>query len=95
MSETVSEQARTAIVNSREVGDSTHLPALAVDANRIVSCVFPDVSLATWRRWDSSAKIPRGFRLGGRKLWRFDDLKRWAALGFPDRRAFERLRASS
>ena len=67
---------------------------LAVDANRIVKEVFPDFSLRTWRRWDSAGKCPRGFKCGGRKVWRLADLRQWAAWGFPDRVAFEtRLRS--
>ena len=62
---------------------------LAVDASRIVSEVFPDFSLRSWRRWDSAGKCPLGFKVGGRKVWRVSDLKQWADWGFPDREAFE------
>ena len=67
--------------------------AVAVDANRIVTEIFPDFSLRSWRRWDSAGRCPRGFMVGGRKVWRVSDLKQWAAWGFPDRATFEaRLR---
>lgn len=66
------------------------VPALAVDAKRIVAEVFPDLSLRTWRRLDSSGRCPRGLSLGGRKLWRVTDLERWAAMGFPSRDEFEK-----
>ena len=66
---------------------------LAVVASRIVSEVFPDFSLRSWRRWDSAGKCPLGFKVGGRKVWRVSDLKQWAEWGFPDRADFEaRLR---
>ena len=66
---------------------------LAVAARRIVTEVFPDFSLRTWRRWDVAGKCPRGRKVGGRKVWRISDLKKWAAWGFPDRQSFEaRLR---
>lgn len=66
---------------------SNHL--LAVDADRIVSEVFPDFSLRTWRRWDASGRCPRGFKVGGRKVWRMFDLSKWSEWGFPDRDTFE------
>lgn len=66
---------------------------IAVDARRIVTEVFPDFSLRTWRRWDSAGKCPRGFKCSGRKVWRLSDLRLWADWGFPDRPTFEvRLR---
>jgi len=69
---------------------------LAVDAADIVASVLPAFSLRTWRRMDSSGRCPRGFKIGGRKLWRLADLQRWVALGFPDRREFdERVRADA
>ena len=67
---------------------------IAVDAERIVSEVFPDFSLRSWRRWDSAGRCPRGFMVGGRKVWRMSDLKQWAEWGFPDRATFQaRLRS--
>ena len=67
---------------------------LAVDADRIVTDLFPDIGLRSWRRYDSSGKCPRGFKIGGRKLYRVADLKLWAEWGFPDRDTFEsRLRS--
>jgi hypothetical protein len=62
---------------------------IAVDAERIVTEVFPDFSLRSWRRWDAAGKTPRGFMVGGRKVWRIADLKQWAEWGFPARATFE------
>jgi len=62
---------------------------IALDAAGIVSDVFPSISLRTWRRLDSSGRCPRGFRIGGRKVWRVEDLRRWAGVGFPDRQTFD------
>ncbi|MCZ6653576.1 MAG: hypothetical protein O7D91_11180 [Planctomycetota bacterium] len=61
--------------------------ALAVDV-RGMSKLVP-FSVRTLRRMDSSGKIPRGHRVGGKKLWKLNDLKLWATLGFPDREEFE------
>ena len=62
---------------------------LALDARSITVSVFPDIALRTWRRLDASGACPRGFTVGRRKLWRLDDLERWADWGFCDRREFE------
>jgi predicted DNA-binding transcriptional regulator AlpA len=61
--------------------------ALAVGAKKAAELV--DVSSRTWARWDSAGKCPRGFKLGGSVLWRVADIQAWAAMGFPDRKAFE------
>ena len=45
-------------------------------------------SVRKWRRLDAAGKIPMGFRVGQHKLWRRNDLERWAAWGFPDREEF-------
>ena len=67
---------------------------LAVDAAEAARMF--SVGLRTWRRWDSSGKCPRGFKIGGRVLWRRSDLETWAAMGFPDRAEFEaRVKAES
>ena len=47
---------------------------LALDAARIVSDVFPALSLRGWRELDARGKCPRGFFVGKRKLWRVSDL---------------------
>ena len=60
---------------------------LAVDA-RGMSKLVP-FSVRTLRRMDSAGKIPKGHRVGGKKLWRVGDLTLWAKLGFPDREEFE------
>ncbi len=64
--------------------------AVAVDAQGIVDRVFPGCfSLRTWRTYDAGGRCPRGFRVGGRKVWRIDDLRAWAEMGFPGRQDFE------
>ena len=67
---------------------------LAVSARQIVERGIVPVSLRKWRRMDAAGECPRGFKLGGCKLWRMADLKLWAMCGFPDRVKFEaRLKA--
>jgi hypothetical protein len=47
------------------------------------------VSEASWYGLKSAGKTPPEVRLGGRVLYRIEDLKLWVALGCPDRRTFE------
>lgn len=56
---------------------------IAVDARG--ACRLFSVSLRTWRSWDAGGRCPMGHRVGGRKLWSTDELRRWAATGFPSR----------
>ena len=64
---------------------------LAVDVKQMARMV--PFSVRTLRRMDAAGKLPRGFKLSGRKLWRVSDLRLWAAWGFPERKEFdERLK---
>ena len=54
-------------------------------------CKMVPFSVRTLRRMDSAGKIPRGHRVGGKKLWLVSDLKHWVKLGFPDREKFEQM----
>ena len=60
---------------------------LAVDVQQMAQMV--PFSIRTLRRMDSAGKLPRGFKLGGRKLWRVSDLRLWTEWGFPERQEFE------
>lgn len=60
---------------------------LAVDA-RGMSKLVP-FSVRTLRRMDAAGTLPRGFKLGARKVWRLSDLRLWSDWGFPERQEFE------
>lgn len=62
---------------------------LAVDVRQMAKMV--PFSIRTLRRMDSAGKMPKGHRVGGKKLWRVGDLVLWARLGFPDREEFEAM----
>ncbi len=65
---------------------------LAVDVRQMTKMV--PFAVRTLRRMDSAGKLPRGFKVGGRKLWRVSDLRLWTEWGFPERQEFEaRLRS--
>ena len=60
---------------------------LAVDVRQMARMV--PFGVRTLRRMDASGRIPSGFKVGGRKLWRVSDLTLWASWGFPERTEFE------
>ena len=43
------------------------------------------VGLRTWRRLDSSGRVPLPVRIGRRVLWRADELREWIVAGCPSR----------
>lgn len=63
--------------------NSTHTTSIepfgvgAKDAAKIVG-----VSQRTWLRLCAMEKAPPGSKLGGRRLWRVEDLRRFVADGF-------------
>jgi prophage regulatory protein len=54
------------------------------------------VSGPTWHRRVAAGDIgPEPVRLGGRVLWRLEELERWVAAGCPDRRTWQALQAGN
>jgi predicted DNA-binding transcriptional regulator AlpA len=52
------------------------------------------ISIATGWRWDSSGQLgPRGFKKGGKRLWRLSELREWVDSGMPPRKEWEALQA--
>src|SRR4029450_8055482 len=49
-------------------------------------------SKASWWRDHAAEGNPAPGRLGGRTLWRVEELRRWADAGCPDRKIWEALR---
>jgi predicted DNA-binding transcriptional regulator AlpA len=47
------------------------------------------LSIATWDRRYSAGDTPAPVRLGGRVLWRADELRSWVGAGCPARRTWE------
>lgn len=48
-------------------------------------------SEASWWRDHAAGRIPAPIKLGGRTLWRIEELRRWISAGCPDRRSWETL----
>jgi predicted DNA-binding transcriptional regulator AlpA len=69
------------------------LPPLLLRAAQ--AAAYCGVSEATWWRWDSAGRIPRGRKVsGGVKVWSRPELEEWATLGLPPRAEFDALRAA-
>jgi predicted DNA-binding transcriptional regulator AlpA len=66
-------------------------PLLIPDKRAAMMC---GRSEASWWRDHAAKRIPAPIKLGGRTLWRVQELHDWVAAGCPDRRTWEALRAS-
>jgi predicted DNA-binding transcriptional regulator AlpA len=51
-------------------------------------------SEASWWRDHAAGRIPAPIKLGGRTLWRVEELRRWVEAGCPARRIWETLQAN-
>ena len=65
--------------------------AVALLVGRIEAARLSAVSPASWDRLTSAGKNPRPIKLGGRVVWRRNDLEVWTKLGCPDRQTFDTL----
>jgi predicted DNA-binding transcriptional regulator AlpA len=48
-------------------------------------------SEASWWRDHAARRVPRPIKLGGRTLWRLEELRRWVEAGCPCRSVWEAL----
>lgn len=49
------------------------------------------IGLSTWRRHASAGKTPKPVAIGGRTLWRLQELIDWVAAGCPGRGRWEAM----
>jgi predicted DNA-binding transcriptional regulator AlpA len=66
--------------------------ALLAPAN--VAAPLCSRSVASWWRDHAAERIPAPVRLGGRTLWRKEELRRWIEAGCPSRSEWEALEAT-
>lgn len=67
-------------------------PPLVADARRLAAMLCAGVR--TVRTWDAAGKLPAPVRIGGRVVWRVDEIRAWLAAGAPDREAWAAVRAA-
>jgi prophage regulatory protein len=60
---------------------------LVVDARRLAKLLC--AGIRTVRSWDSSGKLPAPIRIGGRVVWRVDEIREWLEAGAPCRDEWE------
>jgi predicted DNA-binding transcriptional regulator AlpA len=68
-------------------------PPLLVDAP--AAAALCGVSEATWWRHHSGGLCPKPVKLGGRTLWRVQELREWVSAGCPDREIWEARQAAA
>lgn len=67
-----------------------HSPALLVSAP--VAARMCGISERTWRKRDAQGLVPLPVRVGSRRLWAVENLRRWVEAGCPDREHWETTR---
>ena len=65
---------------------------LVVDARRLARLLC--CGIRTVRTWDSAGKLPKPIRIGGRVVWRVDEIRAWLAAGAPNRDVWEVRKAA-
>lgn len=65
---------------------------LVADAKRLAAMLCCGVR--TIRTWDAAGKLPSPVRIGGRVVWRVDEVRAWLAAGAPDRETWAAIRAA-
>ena len=66
---------------------------LVVDARRLARLLC--AGIRTVRTWDAAGKLPAPIRIGGRVVWRVDEIRAWLAAGAPNRDVWEARKAAS
>ena len=66
------------------------LAPLTVDAKRLARLLGQ--SLRTIRTWDASGKLPQPLRIGGRVVWRLEEINAWLEAGAPRRTEWNAIR---
>jgi predicted DNA-binding transcriptional regulator AlpA len=62
-----------------------------VDAKRLAKLLCSGVR--TVRTWNTLGKLPAPIRIGGRVVWRVNEIRAWLDAGAPDRETWTAIRA--
>lgn len=68
------------------------LSPLVVDARRLARLLC--AGIRTVRTWDAAGKLPAPIRIGGRVVWRVDEIRAWLDADAPDRPTWAAIRAA-
>jgi len=50
------------------------------------------IGTSTWHLWRATGRTPAPIRIGGRVLWKYDELRAWIEAGAPCREKWEATR---
>lgn len=78
------------VVDHPAVALAADLP-LVVDAKRLATLL--GCALRTIWTWNAAGKVPEPLRIGGRVVWRMDEIRAWLEAGAPDRETWAAIRA--
>jgi predicted DNA-binding transcriptional regulator AlpA len=76
-------------LGSDPAADPAGMP-FVVDARRLAGLLC--CGLRTVRLWHAAGRLPAPIRLGGRVVWRVDEIRAWLNAGAPDRETWATLR---
>lgn len=68
------------------------LSPLVVDARRLARLLC--CGIRTVRTWDAAGRLPAPLRIGGRVVWRTNEIREWLAADAPDRETWAAIRAA-
>jgi predicted DNA-binding transcriptional regulator AlpA len=77
---------------ARKNSRRNRIPPFVADAERLARLLC--AGKRTIRTWDAAGKLPAPIRLGGRVVWRVDEIRAWLRAGAPDREQWEALKAA-
>lgn len=67
-------------------------PPLVVDARRLAAMLC--AGTRTVRTWDAAGTLPSPVRIGGRVVWRMEEIRAWLDAGAPDRETWAAMVAA-
>ena len=71
---------------------NSEIEPLLIDARRLAALLC--CGLRTIRCWDAAGLLPEPLRIGGRVLWRTEEINEWVRAGSPDRSTWAQLVAA-
>jgi len=82
---------RQAIVDEKRKEAAIPTDALLITVNQL-SEQLGGISVATLYCLKSSGQLPLPVKVGGRVMWRREEIQQWVQLGCPPRERFEKMR---
>ena len=84
---------RSSVTDPHAARKRQHPLPLVVDARRLARLLC--AGIRTVRTWDAAGKLPAPIRIGGRVVWRMDEIRAWLAADAPNRDEWEACKLAS